>query len=787
MILLSEWLVTYWLHSSLFVGAALLAIKFNKCSPDALGESLLKSALIMGIVTSVIQVSGFFDAHQSLQILNSEWQVNAKTIPSQQRSEFAMSNYSKNEAALSKSTQAELLSKQASNSAKDVAPTPALSSLKGTPIEPRIKDSVDNLNNYLLQLPIWLSLFWLAGVLFISITKTHQYFQLKRLIKNRVPVQDENTLNLFKNLTQHIDSKRHLKLTECDKITSPIALGIKEVVLPKNFSQSYNREQVQAALAHELAHIKRMDSFWLWACIAIESLFFIQPLNKVLNKSIYQFADHLSDNLAAKWTGDPRALAEAISQSAQQNFQSRQLEMVPAMTSNKSTLLARIESLIFNKKDQTKRLSLVIGSFLSAFILIAAPGLSINLAQASNDTAQTKSLMKVAKISYSKDDNKTRISSHSNHDGRAIKIKADIEGDLKFNAEETDVVNFPRNSSFEVMIDDGDSERKIEIERRDNDQVVYTYYVDGDKQSYNQQAKDWFASVIPEVLRSTGINAKERVARIKKSHGDAAVLDEVELIQSDFVESTYLTNLFQISKLSDKDLTRAIQLTNKIGSDFEQGRTLKNMLQTQDFDRNEQWSLVFESTTNIGSDFEQAGVLKAMVNKLPENKTLQGGFFEAAQEIGSDFEMRGVFSHYLENQSIDSEGLIAMFKAADEIGSDFELSSLLVEAKDKLGDSEKVFNAYLELSDEIGSDFEMRKTFESLLDSDLNKNHLLKMIDMAQDNIGSDFELASLLTKVIDNYELDSDLEMAIKNAVRSVGSNFERGRVLDVLNNKSK
>ena len=73
----SELLVTYWIHSSIFVGAALIALKLKKIAPDALGESLLKLSLLLAIVTSSLQVFQPFELSRSLQLLNTEWQVQA--------------------------------------------------------------------------------------------------------------------------------------------------------------------------------------------------------------------------------------------------------------------------------------------------------------------------------------------------------------------------------------------------------------------------------------------------------------------------------------------------------------------------------------------------------------------------------------------------------------------------------------------------------------------------------------------------------------------------------------
>ena len=71
-------------------------------------------------------------------------------------------------------------------------------------------------------------------------------------------------------------------------------------------------EQVEALVAHELAHIRRMD--WLWnglQCVA-ESLLFYHPGAWWLGRRIRQEREHACDDLAVAACGDAIALAEAL-------------------------------------------------------------------------------------------------------------------------------------------------------------------------------------------------------------------------------------------------------------------------------------------------------------------------------------------------------------------------------------------------------------------------------------------------------------------------------------------
>ena len=84
--------------------------------------------------------------------------------------------------------------------------------------------------------------------------------------------------------------------------------------LPISLLTHLPREQVEALLAHELAHVARMD--WLWnglQCV-IESLLFFHPAAWWLGRRIRQEREHACDDLAVAACGDAIALAEALAQ-----------------------------------------------------------------------------------------------------------------------------------------------------------------------------------------------------------------------------------------------------------------------------------------------------------------------------------------------------------------------------------------------------------------------------------------------------------------------------------------
>jgi len=99
-----------------------------------------------------------------------------------------------------------------------------------------------------------------------------------------------------------------------DDVLVPCATHLARPIvwLPASLLTGTPPEQLEALLAHELAHIARKD--WLWNGIqcAIEAILFFHPAVWWLSRRVRQEREHACDDLAVVACGDPIALAEAL-------------------------------------------------------------------------------------------------------------------------------------------------------------------------------------------------------------------------------------------------------------------------------------------------------------------------------------------------------------------------------------------------------------------------------------------------------------------------------------------
>jgi hypothetical protein len=82
--------------------------------------------------------------------------------------------------------------------------------------------------------------------------------------------------------------------------------------LPKGFLQRLNEDELEAVIAHELAHLVRGDMWWLMAGQWISCLFFFQPLNQVARRHLRAEAEYLADRRALNVLPDESGLARSL-------------------------------------------------------------------------------------------------------------------------------------------------------------------------------------------------------------------------------------------------------------------------------------------------------------------------------------------------------------------------------------------------------------------------------------------------------------------------------------------
>jgi beta-lactamase regulating signal transducer with metallopeptidase domain len=111
------------------------------------------------------------------------------------------------------------------------------------------------------------------------------------------------------------EARRGTKVCLSTQIGLPVAIGVIQpmIVLPEQFAANETDEGLEAALAHELAHVRNGDLRWLAVLRLLTMLLYSQPLFWLLRRTIRADQEALADAAASTLHGDGRlAYAETL-------------------------------------------------------------------------------------------------------------------------------------------------------------------------------------------------------------------------------------------------------------------------------------------------------------------------------------------------------------------------------------------------------------------------------------------------------------------------------------------
>jgi len=160
----------------------------------------------------------------------------------------------------------------------------------------------------------WTVELWLLGVAFFSLRTAGGFLLLERERRRRSSVVSARVLEICYTLQDRIGLTRAITYCECKWLQAPAVIGwLRPIVfLPATALTGLSEEQLQAVIAHELAHIRRFDAFVNVFQVLVETLLFYHPAVWWLNKKIRAEREHCCDDIAVSICGNAVEYARAL-------------------------------------------------------------------------------------------------------------------------------------------------------------------------------------------------------------------------------------------------------------------------------------------------------------------------------------------------------------------------------------------------------------------------------------------------------------------------------------------
>lgn len=246
----------------------------------------------------------------------------------------------------------------------------------------------------------WLVALWFAGVLFLSLRFLGGLVVAQRLKRRRASEAIQQWQEKLSALRGRLRVSRPVRLCESVLVEVPTVIGwLRPVILiPASALTGMSAEQLEALLAHELAHIKRYDYLINLIQTAVETLLFYHPAVWWLSAQIRQEREHCCDDLAVATCGDVLTYARALAELEQLRSVAPQL----AVAANGGALINRIRRLVGSPARASHRFE----SWLAGVIALATAFTIFAGAQTqilSNDDQSSSASSTEARIAFTND------------------------------------------------------------------------------------------------------------------------------------------------------------------------------------------------------------------------------------------------------------------------------------------------------------------------------------------------------------------------------------------------
>ncbi len=160
----------------------------------------------------------------------------------------------------------------------------------------------------------WFVCVWFAGVLLFGIRALGGWVLLERLRREKAQPIAAGLLRRCRALQEHIGLSRTVHYLESHLIDSPAVVGWFHpvVLLPLTALTGLSPEQLEAVIAHELAHIKRLDCFVNLFQIATETVLFYHPAVWWVSHCVRAERENCCDDIAVRVCGNAGTYARAL-------------------------------------------------------------------------------------------------------------------------------------------------------------------------------------------------------------------------------------------------------------------------------------------------------------------------------------------------------------------------------------------------------------------------------------------------------------------------------------------
>jgi len=671
---------------------------------------------------------------------------------------------------------------------------------------------------------------WAAGVLLLLVRLTVGWWRVRRLHRTALASELSSWQGRCEAIAHCVGVTRLVRVVESAYVDAPSVVGCLRpvILLPVAAMSGLTPTQVEAILAHELAHIRRHDFLVNLLQSIVETLLFYHPAVWWMSARVRAEREYCCDDVAVAFAGDAVSYASALAELEARRAAAG--SMVLAATGG--SLLDRIGRLLRVPSVADGQGTGWLVTLVLTLVFVAGAGVT----QWLPDTTTIAEVLQVQPAPVATPAQPAPPSTLAERpesvarDGLSVRLRDEefrmrwsegfnfrevrASGDLTFTDDLTDVQALSSGGVLLVREWTDILPRSVEVQSV-NGRLMHRYFVAGFERKWTSDSQRWLADRLPALVRRSGLGARSRVRQIFAARGVDGVFDEINNVEGDYARHLYLDELKVIAApldssllvrviafagaainsdhylaetlrdiaplaVSDLSATRAYaDAADRIDSDYEHKRALVALFKAGKRAAGSE-DLALASAANIHSSFERVEVLRVAVQ---EGWSGTGeSLFKAIAELDSDFEKRRILLVTLKTPSSGSNVEKQQLAAAATIDSDFECAEFLIAFLKQSSVDAAAQTAFFDAVDTIDSSFERRRVLTSLVRGDQFSRELLPGVLASVSTMESDYDRAELLLLLLKRQPVEAAARETLFNIVENMGSSYEQGRVLVAL-----
>ena len=195
---------------------------------------------------------------------------------------------------------------------------------------------------------------WCAGALSMLCRTIMVYGKLRKLRLCSSDVESKSALEVLSRLREKLGIRRTVMLKSSPQVYAPIGLGViyPTIILPDDVMDGRPVEELEMILAHELAHIKRLDYLVRFLQNLLKVFFFFHPLFQLMKRDLAREREHICDDWVIHLTEHRSKYAECLVSLLERAIHSPvNIPIAIAMAERKQDIPGRIDMIV----DRTRK------------------------------------------------------------------------------------------------------------------------------------------------------------------------------------------------------------------------------------------------------------------------------------------------------------------------------------------------------------------------------------------------------------------------------------------------